>query len=169
MKKDFSGLKRLQEQLAGIETEKERFMAQTAAGVAAIFLREVKKRTPVGKGTFEAVGVYRRGKKKGQAKLKRVSQGGTLRRGWYAGHVERRGRMYVTSVRNPVRYAPYVEYGHRQHPGQFVPALGKRLKKSWVEGQFMMTKSGPATEAARRDYTRKRFRSFMEGGVNGGK
>jgi hypothetical protein len=32
-----------------------------------------------------------------------------------------------------------VEYGHRQEPGRFVPALGKRLKKSWVPGQFMMT------------------------------
>jgi len=24
-------------------------------------------------------------------------------------------------------YAPFVEFGHRQHPGQFVPSLGKRL------------------------------------------
>ena len=35
----------------------------------------------------------------------------------------------------------YVEYGHRQTPGRFVPVLGKKLKKSWVRGQFMMTKS----------------------------
>ena len=29
-----------------------------------------------------------------------------------------------------VVYAPFVEYGHSQHPGQFVPPLGKRLVKS---------------------------------------
>ncbi len=23
---------------------------------------------------------------------------------------------------------PYVEYGHRQEPGRYVPAIGKRLK-----------------------------------------
>ncbi len=169
MKKDFSGLKKLQARLNGLNSEKGAFMAKTAAGVAAIFLREVKKRTPVGVGTFEQVGVYKRGQKKGQPKLKRVSQGGTLRRGWYAGHVERRGRVYLTSVRNPVTYAPYVEYGHRQTPGQYVPAIGKRLKKSWVEGQFMMTKSAPATESARKAYAKARFREFLERNMKDGK
>jgi hypothetical protein len=32
-----------------------------------------------------------------------------------------------------------VEYGHRQRPGRYVPALGKRLKASWVKGRFMLT------------------------------
>lgn len=169
MKKDFSGLKKLQERLNGLETEKDLFMAKTAAGVAAIFLREVKKRTPVGKGTFEQTGMYKRGQKKGQPKLKRISQGGVLRRGWYAGHVERRGNVYITSVRNPVMYAPYVEYGHRQTPGRFVPAIGKQLKKSWVEGQFMMTKSAPATEQARNSYVSARFREYLERGMKDGK
>ena len=31
-----------------------------------------------------------------------------------------------------VEYAPYLELGHRQQPGRFVPAIGKRLKASWV-------------------------------------
>lgn len=33
----------------------------------------------------------------------------------------------------------YVEYGHRQRPGRFVPQLGKKLKKGWVQGHFMLT------------------------------
>ena len=37
-----------------------------------------------------------------------------------------------------VAYAPYVEYGHRQTPGRYVPAIGKRLVKSWVEGQHFL-------------------------------
>ena len=31
-----------------------------------------------------------------------------------------------------VKYAPYVEFGHHQEPGRYVPAIGKRLKVSWV-------------------------------------
>lgn len=31
-----------------------------------------------------------------------------------------------------VKYAPYVELGHHQEPGRYVPAIGKRLVKSWV-------------------------------------
>ena len=33
-------------------------------------------------------------------------------------------------VGTPVEYAPYVEYGHAQHPGQFVPILEARLVQS---------------------------------------
>ena len=34
-----------------------------------------------------------------------------------------------------VYYAPYVELGHRQQPGRYVPAIGKRLVRSWVPGK----------------------------------
>ena len=40
---------------------------------------------------------------------------------------------------NPVEYASYVEFGHRQQPGRYVPALGKQLKQGWVKGRFMLT------------------------------
>ena len=42
-------------------------------------------------------------------------------------------------VINPVEYASYVEFGHRQTPGKYVPAINKKLKKGWVPGKFMMT------------------------------
>ena len=136
MKKDFSGLKRLQEQLSGIVTEKDRFMAQTARGLSAIFLREVKKRTPV--------------------------RSGKLRRGWKAGHAEKRGGLYITRVQNPVSYAPYVEYGHRTRGAAGVPEAQR--KRKWVEGQFMMTNSVRATEAERKAFAAKRFDEFLKGG-----
>ena len=78
-------------------------------------------------------------------------KGGTLRRGWTAGkqqdptayaqslNVTRTGDMYTIEIVNPVEYAPYVEYGHRQEVGRFVPAIGKSLKRGWVEGKFMLT------------------------------
>lgn len=162
MKKDFSGLQKFRSTIEAIAAQKDAFMASTAAGIAAIFLREVKKRTPVGVGTFETVGVYKRGKRKGQPKLRRVAQGGTLRRGWYAGNVEKRGRIFLVSVRNPVKYAPYVEYGHRQTPGRYVPVIGKRLKQRWVEGQFMMTHSRQTTKQARQNYAAKRYKEFLK-------
>ena len=31
-----------------------------------------------------------------------------------------------------VKYARYVELGHHQEPGRYVPAIKKRLKRSWV-------------------------------------
>jgi len=37
-------------------------------------------------------------------------------------------------VGTDVEYAPYVEFGHRQEPGRYVPAIGKRLVASYVDG-----------------------------------
>jgi len=38
-------------------------------------------------------------------------------------------------IGTPVEYAPYVEFGHHQQPGRFVPAIGKRLVASYVPGK----------------------------------
>ena len=38
-------------------------------------------------------------------------------------------------------YAPHVEYGHRQQVGRYVPAIGKRLVKSYVKGQYFLKKN----------------------------
>lgn len=85
--------------------------------------------------------------------------GGTLRRGWtskteaeaeaggtvnpieYASTlpIVRSGNLFRIVIVNPVEYASYVEYGHRQTPGRYVPALGKKLKEGWVPGSFMLT------------------------------
>lgn len=88
--------------------------------------------------------------------------GGTLRRGWtarteqeaksrggssdareYASSlpVAKVGRTYRITVINPVHYASYVEFGHRQEPGRYVPAIGKALKQGWVKGQYFLTLS----------------------------
>jgi len=39
---------------------------------------------------------------------------------------------YIVSVGNSKTPAPPVEFGHKQHPGQYVAELGKRLVKDWV-------------------------------------
>jgi len=115
---------------------------------------------------------YKRGNKKGQVKTKDkiIHTGGTLRRGWTAKtqeeaessrgsgisniestaktlRVSRTGDTYIAWIINPVEYASYVEYGHRQTPGRYVPVLGKRLKKSWVQGRHMLQISMQEVEA----------------------
>lgn len=44
-------------------------------------------------------------------------------------------------------HAPHVEYGHRQNVGQFVPAIGKRLRASYVPGQHFFRRAVDETRA----------------------
>lgn len=64
-----------------------------------------------------------------------------------------RGRVGYTA-----EHAPHVEYGHRQTPGRYVPAIGKRLKASFVPGQHFFR---PCVERARSDFKR-RIREALE-------
>lgn len=50
------------------------------------------------------------------------------------------------------KYAPHVEYGHRQAPGRYVPAIGKRLKASYVPGQHFFK---PVVERERTAFQRR--------------
>lgn len=42
------------------------------------------------------------------------------------------GDNIVEEIGTNVEYAPYVELGHHQEPGRYVPAIGKRLVRDWV-------------------------------------
>ena len=39
---------------------------------------------------------------------------------------------HEVTIGTAVRYAPHVEYGHKQEAGRYVPAIKKRLKKDFV-------------------------------------
>lgn len=132
----------------------ERFNEECVKELASCLLAKVVKRTPVGnppvlKGskTAKVKGVSGKSKSFLTADGARYAKywsgyiGGTLRKGWSIGKVEKQGNKYRIEVINNILYASYVEYGHRQTPGRFVPALGVRLKKGWVEGKFMLTLS----------------------------
>ena len=109
--------------------------------------------------------------KKGNVYKKRVNpsgkMGGTLRRGWTAQtheaaakgkgkgvpsaetvqafvnslEIKHEGNMLSIEIVNPVEYASYVEFGHRQEEGRYVPAIGKTLKQGWVQGKYFLTLS----------------------------
>lgn len=67
-----------------------------------------------------------------------VGSTGNLRRNWKV----KEAKALRAVLFNPVKYAEYVEYGHRQQVGRYVPTLGKRLKVPWVKGQFYAKRSG---------------------------
>ena len=168
IKVQFDGLKEFQKIIEEMEKEKEQLMIDTLKELAGRLLRKVIKRTPVSSPNF-GIATYKRDNKKkgikkgdtiydkkGRArvlKTKTVSykkggktfsktyggQGGTLRKNWTVSDVRKNGENYEIEVSNSAEYASYVEFGHRQTPGRFVPAIGKRLKKSWVKGKFMLT------------------------------
>ena len=160
--------KNLEENLG--EDQIELFIESCAKELTARLLAKVIKRIQPGKKPklqgekFKIVEVKNaegktRKKKFLSAEAARLEQywsgyiGGTLRRGWTGGKdqdarvyaqslkVQHVGDKFIIEVVNPVKYASYVEFGHRQTPGRYVPALGKRLKGSWVEGKFMLTTS----------------------------
>lgn len=67
---------------------------------------------------------------------------GNLRRGWqvFAG-------ARVATIMNTVHYGPYVNWGHRQQVGRYVPAIGKRLVRAYVPGQRFLERGMEATRA----------------------
>lgn len=156
---DATELRELSESLKQYQQSWDVFCEDTVKELAARLLAKVVKRTPVGETPkFKSAEI---------GKLKNLSQsgtngrarfsvnptairfmrywsgymGGTLRRGWTIGEVTKIGNTYQIEVINNTIYASYVEYGHRQQPGRYVPALGVKLKKGWVEGKFMLTLS----------------------------
>lgn len=161
MKKNFKKLKQFEANLEALNEHKDLFMQQMANDLAAMFLAEVKKRTPVGKGTFEVVGKIKRGKNKGKVKLKKISQGGSLRKSWYIVKAIKHRDYYIASIFNPMEYAAYVENGHRQKVGRYVPILGKRLKANFVEGHHMMKLSAELVEQEGYAYVQQRFYEFL--------
>lgn len=165
---DFDELKHLQDCLQGMENTIDEFCEQASKELAARLLSLVIPATPLGK--------YPKGTGK---------NGGTLRRGWTAKThdeaaggsgqpsavqakeyakslpVEKSGNYYIIRVINPVEYSSYVEFGHRQTPGRFVPAIGKRLKSGWVNGQYFLTLSEEKLRAIAPGILQRKLDAFL--------
>ena len=148
---DFEALLKLQKNLEKVAASVDDLCVRCTQKLAAQLINTVIKRTPV--------------------------KSGALRRGWMAGkssmssgkvatkttmQVSRKGTAYEIVVFNSVNYASYVEYGHRQEPGRYVPAIGKRLKNSWVKGQFMLKISEQELEAAAPRIINRLLKPYME-------
>ena len=120
-----------------IDAERDKFFRETVDELAGRMLSKARKLTPV--------------------------RTGELRRRWSAKPTQRDGKRYRAIVINNVRYASYVEYGHRQNVGQFVPAIGKRLVNPWVEGAHMLRLAHNDVNRQAEAIIRRRFRAFLKG------
>ena len=99
--------------------------------LAQHYLAEAIANTPVGETKTSPDGKYRS-----------VSE--HMRRSWEAERIN----DTTVKVQNTASYASYVNDGHRQQPGRFIPVLGKRLTKSFVNGLYMQEKAEAATRKA---------------------
>lgn len=63
---------------------------------------------------------------------------GDLRRSWELTGPDKKGLKFEMDLANNLEYALYIELGHRQEPGRYVPAIGKRLKADYVPGSYML-------------------------------
>lgn len=83
-----------------------------------------------------------------------------LRASWHS-KVESDSRAVIA---NYVYYGPYVNYGHRQQPGRFVPGLDKRLKADFVQGQFFFEKGVDQAESIFLEELKKAVRRILKKG-----
>lgn len=144
---DFAG------KLRNTDAERDMFFRDTVNYLAGKMLSKVRKLTPVSEGQYEMA----------DGKPVKVRAGGELRKRWSAKPTQRTGKRYRAIVINNARYASYVEHGHRQNVGQFVPVLGKRLVNSWVPGVHMLQKSHNEVERQAGAIIRRRFHAFLKG------
>ena len=131
---DTRELRQFKEKLESINTDS--LLKEIAADLAARLLRKVKKRTPVDTGE--------------------------LRRNWQVSNIRLFERFCVVEIYNSTEYAEYVEFGHRQTPGRYVPAIGKRLKKAWVPGKFMLTLSAKELENMKDRIVRRKVEEWLK-------
>lgn len=122
-------LKRFQKDIEKIvdNAERDRFFIRTTNFVANNVMAKAKELTPVHDYSVPPYAV------------ETGRMGGTMRNAWHTKPCKkRRGDSYFANVANEMKYASYVNYGHRQKVGRYVRVLGKRLKKPFVKGQYML-------------------------------
>ena len=153
---DFSQLKKLADRLDKLEAgDLDAFTESVAKELGARLLRMVVKRTPKGeKPQWVDPDILQ--------KYWSGYVGGTLIKAWKVLPVEKQGNDYIVTIVNNTEYVSYVEYGHRQRPGRYVPALGKRLKESWVPGRFMLRLSLEDLEKNTPKWVEKKLERFLK-------
>ena len=142
MSVDYRELQELQNRIQEfIDHGADEFFCKCTDEMIMRLYAEVVSNTPT--GNYETI-TYT--KKDGSTKTYNEGKhGGTLKRGWEAAleksATRKEGSTYIRVLVNGVEYASYVEYGHRQEPGRFVPHIGARLKKAWAPGLHFVKKS----------------------------
>ena len=159
---DYRQVKQFRDNLEQLDREKDEFLQSCAKDLAARLLALVIRRTPKDTGALKRGWTTQRAGS-GAEGLKSNSG----RQFAETMKVHHFGDTYVVEIINLVEYASYVEYGHRQRPSRYVPALGVRLKKGWVKGKWMMTVSEKEIQAAAPQILEKKLEKWLRGCLNG--
>lgn len=132
---EYKELERFRDSLKKIVDGNDRFIESLAKDLAARLLKNLNKVTPV--------------------------KTGVLNKNWYVVITKVSGG-YEAEIINNTGYASYVNYGHRQTPGRYVPAIGKRLKKGWVDGKFFIELSVAELRAITEPLLEKKLKKYLE-------
>ena len=156
MSADYRQLTEFTRKLERLNNEqKDEFLESCCKELAARLLAKVVHRTPVGTGEYTD--------KNGVRHTTPGYVGGTLRRGWTAGQnknatayansleVRKVGDSYIIDIINPVEYASYVEYGHRD-----------RSHTGWVPGKFMLTISEQEIRNSQQAILQKKLNKYIK-------
>ena len=128
---DLSGFEDLLKKTQELHNNISSLNEEITDNLAQHYLAEAIANTPVGAIAISPDGKYR-------------SESEHMRRSWEAERIN----DSTVKVQNSASYASYVNDGHRQRPGRFIPVLGKRLTKSFVKGLHMQEKAEAATRRA---------------------
>lgn len=128
---DLSGFEDLLKKTQELQDNVSSLNKTITDNLAQHYLAEAIANTPVGAIAISPDGKYR-------------SESEHMRRSWEAERIN----DSTVKVQNSASYASYVNDGHRQQPGRFIPVLGKRLTKSFVKGLHMQEKAEAATRRA---------------------
>jgi len=150
---DFSGFERLNAKLTVLAHagEFKKVRRRTLRKLAQVYIRTAKENTPVGefKEVEQDGQIYR-------------TESEHMRRSWSAGRVRFEGVTGKIMGFNSASYASYVNDGHRQTPGRYVPILGKRLVKGFVDGLNMAEKAAAATEKSAKTVMEDAIKKHLE-------
>lgn len=150
---DLKELKAFNKKLETAAKDARQSIAEDCLNVmAAEYVRVAKLNTPVGgskdlrvsEGNYKAISKNKRSNvlaRKSGKEFRILTPSEHMRRSWQMGNVVNKGNEHSISVHNSASYASFVNDGHRQTPGRYVPVLGKRLVNSWVDGLYMAEKA----------------------------
>lgn len=131
---DYSELEKLKDKLANFDNKA--LLIDCTLELAQMYLDQVTELTPVVTGN--------------------------LKGDWHNTTPKITKQSCSVDIVNGSEYASYVEYGHRQKVGKYIPALGKRLVKPWVKGRFMMDKTNRIIEEGMPKYLQHKLDKAMD-------
>ncbi len=150
-------LLRFRNKIEELQKEHDQFLESCVKELAARLLRKVIKNTLPGDypdSTGKVGGTLRRGwtSKTHEEAVSRGDKGNFTAVFLNSLEIKHSGNTYTIEVKNPVEYAPYVEYGHRTRGG-----------KGWVKGKFILTLAEQELKHSSQAILEKKLRKWLGG------